>query len=74
MCDPEFYGINYTNLPGGYPFGPPVEQPQGEGIIAVSATALQGVYLGPEMYAQLRAREPLEVLGGTIYLYKHNIP
>jgi hypothetical protein len=74
MADPEFYKINYHNLPGGYPFGPPVEQPQGECILAISATALQGVYLGPEMYAQLRAREPMEVLGGTIYLYKHNIP
>jgi hypothetical protein len=74
MADPEAYGIVYKNLPGGYPFGPPVEQPQGECILAISATALQGVYLGPEMYAQLRKREPMDVLGGTIYLYKHNIP
>lgn len=74
MADPEAYGIVYKNLPGGFPFGPPPAAPQGECIIAISATALQGVYLGDAMYAQLRNREPMEVLGGTIYLYKQNIP
>jgi hypothetical protein len=71
MADPEAYGIVYKNLPGGYPFGPPVGQPNLPGILAISATNLQGVYIDPNMYKALREKPPLDVLGGTIYLYKH---
>jgi hypothetical protein len=41
-------------------------------VIAVSATHLQGFAIEPEarsLYSQLRAREPLAILGGSIYLY-----
>ena len=74
MCDPAAYGIEYTNLPGGYIFGPPPEQPKDPGIVAISATNLQGVYIGPKMYEQLRKTPPLEVLGETIYLFKYGMP
>ena len=42
----------------------------------MSATALQGIYVSgddaptmPQEYAQLRESEPIEVLGGSIYLF-----
>jgi hypothetical protein len=73
MTDPAAYGIKYFNLPGGYVFGPPAQQPT-EGVIAISATNLQGTYMYPRIYEALQTKEPLDVLGGTIYLYKHNIP
>lgn len=50
----------------------PTTLPTGKGIVAVSATHLQGMYVQPEalwFYDTLRAREPLDVLGGSIYLY-----
>jgi hypothetical protein len=77
--DPAHYGIRYINLPGGYPFGPPVQQIREPGVIAISATLLQGIYRTQEfdpakMYARLRAQPPLDVLGGTIYLYHWNPP
>ena len=42
------------------------------GVLAVSATHLQGFAIEPEsrsLYSQLRNREPREILGGSIYLY-----
>lgn len=72
--DPAYLGIRYTNLPGGYKFGPPFQWPREPGVIAVSATQLQGIYLSPELrvyYAKLRDEPPIEVLGGTIYLYQY---
>jgi hypothetical protein len=69
---PESYGIKYTNLHGGHWTQPP-ELPTSAGVIAVSATKLQGLYLPAEVaptYYDLRVnRVPREVLGGTIYLY-----
>jgi 4-amino-4-deoxy-L-arabinose transferase-like glycosyltransferase len=77
LADPWAYGIKYTNFPGGYAFGPKWEKRFDPGIIAISATALQGIYTADlideatrEQYAQLRRSEPIEVLGGTIYLYR----
>ena len=76
LADPWSYGIDYKNFPGGYAFGPRYQPTDAPGILAISATALQGVYLTDEQfpglrqdYARLRRAEPLEVLGGTIYLY-----
>ena len=77
LADPWAYGIKYTNFPGGYGFGPKWEKRFDPGIIAISATALQGIYTADliddatrEQYAQLRRSQPLDVLGGTIYLYR----
>jgi hypothetical protein len=42
------------------------------GVLAVSATNLQGIYLSPParaFYAPLRRREPRAVIGGSIYLF-----
>lgn len=73
-ADPATYEIRYTNLPGGFQFGPPTERPSAPGVIAISATSLQGIYLSPtlrDVYMPLLNRKPLAVLGGSIYLYKY---
>jgi hypothetical protein len=72
MADPAYYGIDYINLPGGYRYGPPIQLPTAPGIIAISATHLQGIHLDPELrdyYAPLRRTRPLAVLGTSIYLF-----
>jgi hypothetical protein len=72
MADPAYYGIDYINLPGGYRYGPPVQLPADPGIIAISATHLQGIHLDPALrdyYAPLRSARPVAVLGGSIYLF-----
>jgi hypothetical protein len=72
MADPAYYGIDYINLPGGYRYGPPVRFPTGPGIIAISATHLQGIHLDPPLqsyYEPLRHARPMTVLGGSIYLF-----
>lgn len=72
--DPAYYGIKYVNLPGGYSYGPKKQWPTGPGYLAVSATNLQGIWLQPQLYerfyAQLWKFRPIEVLGGTIYVYR----
>ncbi|MFA6958665.1 MAG: hypothetical protein WC538_22580 [Thermoanaerobaculia bacterium] len=72
-ADPTAYGIKYVNAFGGYAFGPPREPMTTPGVLAISATNLQGIYATPEiepMLRELRKTEPMEVLGGTIYLYR----
>ena len=76
-ADPEFYGISYRNMPGGYIFGPPPQPPEPEGpacVVAISATTLQGVYLSPfgrDYYRPFRMSKPREVLGESIYLFDY---
>jgi hypothetical protein len=71
--DPEFYGINYVNIPGGFMMNPRWQwPPTTPGVVAISATLLQGVNCPPscvEYYAPFRAREPREMIGDTIYVY-----
>lgn len=70
-ADPAFYGVQYTNLPGGYLLGPPFQPVTAPGVIAISATHLQGTMhpqLRPDL-ERLRNRPYREVLGGSIYLY-----
>lgn len=71
-ADPAFYGIRYINLPSGYILGPTGQLPDKPGVIAISATKLQGLYVYPEMQdvvRKLRQRRPREVLGSSIYLF-----
>jgi hypothetical protein len=74
LADPAYYGVTYHNLPGGYQFGPPYEPPRGDGVVAISATHLQGIYQEDDkrfLYTTIRDRlQPFDVLGGTIYLYR----
>jgi dolichyl-phosphate-mannose-protein mannosyltransferase len=71
-ADPAHYGIRYANLPGGYALGPPPQLPSRPGVVAISATNLQGVRTAAgiaDLYAPFRNLEPIAVLGGSIYLY-----
>ena len=78
--DPHVYGIDYVQLPGGFWMGPPHEWLVGRGssgVLAISATPLQGVNIPPSLrayYATLRDAEPLAVLGGSIYVYRLPLP
>jgi hypothetical protein len=77
VADPTYYGITYTNLPGGYFYGPRPEFPSTPGVIAVSATNLQGVYHADdpfklELYRRIQRLPLIDVLGETIYLYKYS--
>jgi hypothetical protein len=71
--DPQVYGIRYINIPGGFVLNPDYEwPPQRGGVIAISATLLQGVNCPPScrvFYARLRELPPREILGDTIYLF-----
>jgi hypothetical protein len=75
---PRYYGIRYLvfdpaltpQLRSGA--APAAEMPDEPGVLAVSATMLQGVYMHPPHRAKydfVRRREPMAVLGGSIYLY-----
>lgn len=76
--DPAVYGIDYVNMTPGYPFDPrpPTLDLQHDGVVAISATWLQGTF--PEelrpMMASLRSREPIDILNGSIYLYDYKKP
>ncbi len=72
IADPTAYQIDYTNFPGGYDFNRNIHVTANPGVLAISATNLQGIYLGKKkrkFYAPLKNEKPLEILGGTIYLY-----
>jgi hypothetical protein len=70
---PDVYGIRYDKIPGGYFLRPDITWPDEPGaVIAISATLLQGIHVPPSLqkyYAPLRAMQPREILGGSIYLY-----
>ena len=73
--DPAVYGIDYINLPGGTYFNREEQRPDAPGVIAISASRLQGVHLSPELRAfyrdLLNDQEPIDVLGGSIYLFEY---
>jgi 4-amino-4-deoxy-L-arabinose transferase-like glycosyltransferase len=72
IADPRYYGIEYTPMNFNWrmqPRGLPGPEP---GVLAISAMLLQGTYVPPlrSQLSELRQEEPIEVLGGTIYLYR----
>jgi hypothetical protein len=73
--DPAHYGIRSLPLPGGPSSAGTPHWPPRPGVVAVSATNLQGAYRmfwprGEDLYAPFRTQEPSEVRGGSIYLYR----
>jgi hypothetical protein len=77
--DPKFYGLDYHPIEivdqGAGRFKIESDQPLTPGVIAVSVTLLQGLYIRPweqAFFEQLRATQPIAVIGGTIYIYKFN--
>ena len=73
IADPAYYGIEYTPLPGAPFFDRQrITQPQLPGYVAISATYLRGAYLSDferSLYAPLRERKPVAVLGHCLYVY-----
>jgi hypothetical protein len=68
-CDPAVYGIRYRDISNGNVSG--LRLP---GIAAISATNLQGTYASPQLvqfHRQFDRKHPLQVLGGTIYLFRY---
>ena len=67
----EYYGIPAVLLPGSIGNGPHLDTlPSDPGVLAISATALQGIYPSQRYYEFLMKHKPQEVLGGTIYLFR----
>ena len=71
--DPAYYGIAYTPLPGqSFLPGEPISAIRLPGYVAISATNLRGAYLNDferNLYAPLRERKPVAVLGHSLYIY-----
>ena len=76
MADPRYYQIAHYNMPGGFLFEPRVgfDVLKPGGLIAISATNLQGVYLSPTDQDAWRQILEHSVLVGTvgysIFIYK----
>ena len=77
-ADPAYYGIEYTMLPGTQVSDQKRSAaPRLPGYVAVSATNLRGAYLSDfdrDLYAPLRRRAPVAVLGYSIYVYRVERP
>ena len=78
--DPARFGVRGRPLwVPDYAAGRPVLNPRRvrPDVIAVSATHLRGLYVNPAqqaVFADLRRRPPMAVLGGTIYVYADPYP
>jgi hypothetical protein len=73
LSDPEYYGIRYEYLPSYVIFEPrnvkDVVPP--EGYFAISATMLQGVYLGERDYYRIfKELRPVDMIGYSIFIYR----
>ena len=74
-ADPDYHGLRCEMLPGygGVPGGPVVRDVRAGELVAVSATNLQGVFLGPEvkpLMARLRTLPPVDRVGYSIFIYR----
>jgi hypothetical protein len=78
QCDPAVYGIRYINGPGGYAYGPPPQMPRGDGVLALSASLMQNNYFDDRskwaVWGLSPQSKPDKILGGSIYLFKLNLP
>jgi hypothetical protein len=77
-ADPAYYGIDCTHLPGSPYFAESrISEPRLPGYVAISATNLVGTYFndrGREFYRPLRDREPVAVIGHSIFVYRVDSP
>lgn len=65
---PDYYGIQYVDAD----LATDEQIERSPGILAISASNLQGMYLDEKLrarYMQLLKREPMAILGGSIYLF-----
>lgn len=76
IADPAYYGIEATHLPpraNSWRFASAHGLPTGPCYLAVSATSLQGIYTDSHWRSEflaLQQRQPVAVLGGSIYVYE----
>jgi hypothetical protein len=75
LADPKYYGVKYVPLPGGYHYDPKPYWPERPCVMAVSVSYLQGLYVDSQLYQQfykpLARQQPIEILGGSIYLFAY---
>jgi 4-amino-4-deoxy-L-arabinose transferase-like glycosyltransferase len=72
MVNADVYGLRRTDLYDNRGFTNPQPLGREPGVVAISATVLQGTYLSEEwrqIYRKFLQLKPREVLGDTIYLY-----
>lgn len=74
-ADPSAYGIRYTPMPGMTLAPDDAAFPTTPGVLAISATHLQGTYIdgGPLHRTYLdwiKGQKPLAILGHSIYLFE----
>ena len=74
-ADPDYYGLRCEMLPGygGLPRDGEVRDVRAGELVAVSATNLQGVFLGAEvkpLMARLRTLPPVDRVGYSIFIYR----
>lgn len=67
---PEGYGIRYLPLISFFELPGQAPLPEEPKWVAISATNLEGVYVGEEAFRRFRDVRPNEVLGYTMFLYR----
>jgi len=62
----QYYKIDYLYLPTT---AETAQREEMDCVAAISATQLEGAYVGRDRFAWLRARQPMAKIGYSIYLY-----
>ena len=79
MADPRYHQIPHIKMPGGFEYVPPLDRPRFEdalapGYLAISATHLQGVYLGErgrQAWSRFLQRcQLVDRVGHSLLIYK----
>ena len=82
-ADPDYYGIQYDWMPSYYlPDDYLVKNVEVKrfkmpetGVVAISATNLQGVYFSDQkFYSWLKRRNPIDKVGYSIFIYNLDQP
>ena len=66
---PEGYGIAHVPLPSFLELPPQPAPAAAPRHVVVSATLLAGLYAKGDPYAALRGREPVAIVGGSLYVF-----
>jgi hypothetical protein len=77
VARPAYYGIRYIKMGGSSPWSTrgalePNQMPDEPGVVAISATHLQGTYFSPadrQAFEPFRQATPTQILNGSIYLF-----
>jgi hypothetical protein len=71
-ADPRYYGIRYVSLPESTAPADLIAPGPGRPVIALSAVVLTNPFVQEQekgLFDAIEAREPIAVLGGSLYLY-----